>query len=1063
MIEPDHIVGYGRPATEALGSTIAEAQRGSALAPVTVIVSSHFVGLSARRLLAAAESGLGGGLVNVDFATPLELAQRLAGDIVLPTRPLTESVVRAAVRAELRSDPGPFRRVADHEATERALAAMFHELGNVDEAGLESIGELESTAARTAVDFHRRIRKRLAEHHTEHDLVSAVAGRDDLPNRAARLGHVIWYLPAPMSAALARFVDRVLHEASAASVIVGVTGDSDADEPVWRACEAAGVVRSPSDALLEPPRADRIVTVTDADEEVRVVTAEIVQLIDDGVPADRIAIFAPTAEPYLRILRQQLRNAGLLANGPAPRRLADSVAGRTLLAALELPDSRWRRDRVIALVSQGPVRHDGRLVRASDWDAISRRAGVVRGTDDWRAKLEHHRASIERRLASNSVPAPEPRSVDAPEPASAADEANATSLRRELETTGDLLAFVERLHRRLDDIDRMPDWEGKASVAVEMLVELLGPEHRHGMWPEAEQVAFERVVDTLVRARSLDEVDPSPDTSVFRRAVRAELDVMPGRDGRFGHGVAYGPLSSAVGLDLAAVFIVGAAEGLLPRMRRDEAILPEEIRLHSLDQLESRAVSLRHQHRSFLAALAAAPEARRVITMPRGDLRSNRRLLPSRWLLDTASARSGTPVHATDFVDGTVPAAAGVDEVGSFGSGIRSAGRSATLEHRDLGVLADAAAHAVDGRLAVLDHPVSRLVAPGLAVRAARDGAHFTEYDGNLSGSSDTAGLDVAAVGLSPSRLERWASCGLRYFFGYVLGLEDRDDPETVDDISALDRGSLLHRVLERFIGEAIDRGAPGPNQAWTAADRARILELADECCLEYERTGRTGRPIHWRHARADLRETLLRFLDLDDEFRRSRGATPAAVELDFGVRHGDTVPVRLGDGGRIELRGVADRVDLVGDDAVVVTDYKSGSGRRFADIDDDPFGGGTLLQLGVYAEGAVRRFGRSDVQTGYWLIEKPDGPRREYRWTAELRSRFGEIVGSIVEGIEHGVFPAVPGEWDLWRQTHANCAYCPFDDVCERDRGAQSEAKLPAPELRVRDALVPEPADDPG
>ena len=80
-------------------------------------------------------------------------------------------------------------------------------------------------------------------------------------------------------------------------------------------------------------------------------------------------------------------------------------------------------------------------------------------------------------------------------------------------------------------------------------------------------------------------------------------------------------------------------------------------------------------------ALAAAPPARRLLTFPRGDLRSNRRALPSRWLLDTATALAGRRVHATDFdeLDSDVLA-----HVGSFATGIRK-GAAGSLGERDLG------------------------------------------------------------------------------------------------------------------------------------------------------------------------------------------------------------------------------------------------------------------------------------------------------------------------------------------------------------------------------------------
>ena len=57
-------------------------------------------------------------------------------------------------------------------------------------------------------------------------------------------------------------------------------------------------------------------------------------------------------------------------------------------------------------------------------------------------------------------------------------------------------------------------------------------------------------------------------------------------------------------------------------------------------------------------------------------------------------------------------------------------------------------------------------------------------------------------------------------------------------------------------------------------------------------------------------------------------------------------------------------------------------------------------------------------------------------------------------------MFPAVPGDWDTWRGTHGNCAYCEFDSLCSRDRGEQSEAKEAAVELDIRHRLEWEDAE---
>jgi hypothetical protein len=266
-----------------------------------------------------------------------------------------------------------------------------------------------------------------------------------------------------------------------------------------------------------------------------------------------------------------------------------------------------------------------------------------------------------------------------------------------------------------------------------------------------------------------------------------------------------------------------------------------------------------------------------------------------------------------------------------------------------------------------------------------------------------------------------------------------------------------VHEVLERFLGEAIARGVPPPAQPWSDADHARLATIADDVFGRQEALGRTGRPLHWRLTRADLLELLDEFLFADDEFRAEVHSRPERVELPFGFDHEQPVVLALPDRREIAFRGLADRVDRAGDDHVVVIDYKTGRGHAYQGIDqDDPVQGGTMLQLGLYAEAARQLLGARTAEAHYWMIDPRSGyARHGYAWTDERRQRFIEVLGTIVEGIEAGVFLVDPGEWDIWRGTHQNCAYCDFDRVCVRDRGEQAEVKVADPQLRRRDGLV--------
>ena len=75
---------------------------------------------------------------------------------------------------------------------------------------------------------------------------------------------------------------------------------------------------------------------------------------------------------------------------------------------------------------------------------------------------------------------------------------------------------------------------------------------------------------------------------------------------------------------------------------------------------------------------------------------------------------------------------------------------------------------------------------------------------------------------LSPTSLEQWAGCPFRYFLGHVLRISALDDPEEIYAITPLERGSLVHGVLEEFIGKAKEESTlPQPSEPWSRQHRA--------------------------------------------------------------------------------------------------------------------------------------------------------------------------------------------------------------------------------------------------
>ena len=164
---------------------------------------------------------------------------------------------------------------------------------------------------------------------------------------------------------------------------------------------------------------------------------------------------------------------------------------------------------------------------------------------------------------------------------------------------------------------------------------------------------------------------------------------------------------------------------------------------------------------------------------------------------------------------------------------------------------------------------------------------------------------------LAPTRLERWAACPFSYFLGNVLRIGSVETPEDVFSISALERGSLVHKILDEFMRSVAESGTmPTPHEAWGAEHRDALFNIAQERFARAESDGVTGRPVMWEIERAQILADLDTFLERDAALRARFGVTPSAFEVKFGLTDGPWQEAiwSLDGGERVRFRGVIDR-----------------------------------------------------------------------------------------------------------------------------------------------------------
>jgi RecB family exonuclease len=1050
--------GYGRDAALALRDAVAAAKGGEPLAPVTVVVPSNHVGVAARRLLASGAlgpvAGRGVGLAAVTFVTPYRLAELLGAPTLASQgkRPVSTPVLAAAMRAELTAGAGLFAPVAPHPATESALVSTYRELRDLSPAALAALAG-SGDRAREVVRLHQAARARLQPKWSdEEDLLSAATALAGSP-AVAELGALVVHLPQRLTQHSAGLL-RALAEHLPTTVIAGSTGVAEADAEVLASLRRLGVDVSGAAGVGDPtpvsPDRTTILTASDSDEEVRSAVRVVVDAVRAGTRLDRIAVLHASPEPYARLAHEQLHAAGLRTNGAAVLPLAARMAGRTLLELLALPASGFRRQDVLAWLSSAPVLFDGRWAPTTAWERLSREAAVVAGRDDWDVRLAQ--------LADQQDARAETAQHDADQPGWVADQARSLAGRAR-----DLRRFILRMIDDLAGADAQARrWSEHAAWAQRWLHELLGQAARRDGWPEPERKAAERVEVALDRLGALDAVEGPVHLDVFTRTLEQELEADLGRVGRLGDGVLVGSVEMGIGLDLDLVVVLGLAEGSFPATVHDDSLLPDRERARTAGELGLRADRIGRQQHHLLGALAGA--RRHLLCVPRGDLRKSVERVPSRWVLELAAALDGDSSSGPDSgrrwwgADLLAAREPWVCHVDSFDAGLRHMGSPATAqEHRLRALLARG------GTLSATDDPRT---AAGAEVIAARRSAAFTRFDGNLAGLVVPSPVDTIT---SPTRLERWAACPHAHLVQDLLGASPVDNPEEALMISPLEKGSLIHKVLEDFITEVLAgpaAGRPAPLQPWSAAHHRRIEELGNLHCDAWEAQGLTGRPIFWKRDRRRILADLHDFLHHDDVHRAGHHTTPIAAELGFGFPgEGEAVAVALPDGRSLRFRGRADRLDVAADGTLEVVDYKTGKlndGYK-AITDADPVAAGTKLQLPIYGLAARAQHGHpaTPVRAEYWFVTRVGKFNRAgYDITDDVLDHTRATLGVIIAGIEAGRFPPHP---DAAASTNpfVGCRVCNPDGLGIVELRQQWEHKRHDPAMAPYADLA-EPLDEP-
>lgn len=984
-------VAHGAAAFDGLAAAVREAKGGDPLSPVVVIVPTNTAGVMARRAL-----GRRGGAAAVDVLTLYRVAELLGAPSLVATgrRPVSTPIVDLAVKEVLAAVPGLYRDVALHPSTVVALRNLYREVRLAGRGASTALGRTGrgGEPARVVSELSRRLAR---DWYDEGDLLERAAAVLRAGS-GARFRRVIVHGPERLRPLELDLV-RALGECGWVHMLAARTGDQHADGAVVEQVRAL----TGTDLLdFERPAAPlgrvRVVSTTDADDEVRLAVRAVLDHARAGLRFDRMGVFFPAERPYARLVEHHLAAAALPWNGRPGTTVAERIVPRVLTQLLDLDRRGLRRVELMNLLADvAPIGADGRIVPAARWERIGRAAGVVRD-GDWDRQLPRWIDETRRRAAETDPERVAARAEDAEQ----------------------LHTFVLDVRHQLGDPAATRPWSEWVAWSHARLAAWFG--RRLERLADAERLAWEQTQRVLDRLEQLDRIGGPVTRTDFRATFVAELDLVPARRGTIGDGVHVGALAGARGLDLDLAVVVGCADNLLPPPPGVDPLLGDDDRRRA--GLVTSDERIRNAHRQFLAVATATPHV--VLVVPRGDLRTTVAHQPSRWVTalpaDASSAPQVIDSHAQALATAGFPMSEAEHRLRDLWVHTRTGG--------------DVRAHARTRQ--------DRVLTAALRLRDARAGATVTEYDGDLTVRA-TATFDRP---ISPTQVEQWAACPHAYFVRYVLGIRPVDEPSDIVDISPLDRGSAIHAAIDQLQRRVLDGSLPPPPvTGWSDEHAAALLGLAGEICDDLERGGRTGRAAYWHGSRAVL------LAELEDWVAAERAHWQRRRLLASEHRFGSdgSVKVNLPDGRAVAFTGSIDRIDQLPDGTVLVTDHKTGSPDAFKKLSqDDPTTGGTHFQLPVYAAAARALLGWPDaaVRAEYAFFRRGGFKRYGVLFDDATWKLAVTQLADVIAGIESGLFPARPEPpgWRMW----VPCPYCEPDGLGTTERFPEWERKRHDPRL---------------
>lgn len=658
---------------------------------------------------------------------------------------------------------------------------------------------------------------------------------------------------------------------------------------------------------------------------------------------------------------------------------------------------------------------DGSLRAPWKWERLLVEAAVLGGKDRWVRRLDGLAEEYKVKLAE----------IESDEP----DSPRAGGIVRDLLNLEHLRRFALPIVEDLDGWPRTATW-GEWLERLERLAPMV-------------LKAPSRVLRVLAELRPMGEIGPIGLDEV--RDVLAERlsllqDEPPVR--RFGRVFVATP-HQIRGRSFDIVFVVGLAERLFPQKPREDPMLLDQLRERLAAGLKLQRDRDRHERLQLLLAVGAA--RRRVyLSYPRLELSESRPRVPSFYALDVVRAISGAVPNFEHFQrQAEREMAASL----AWPAPREPAAAIDAFEH-DLASLRPLLSPAADASVKGHAHYLLRLnesLRRSVVMRWARWRSQWSPNDGLMRVTDATrdalAAHRLTARPYSLSALQHYASCPYRFLLSAVYRLDVREEPEPVQRMDPLTRGSLFHSVQAEFFRALARRGDRLPITRASVTDALVVLDqtIARVAEVYHERLAPAIERI-WTDEVASIRNDLRAWVE--HLATKSDGWEPWLFEFAFGLpgdpgRDARSRPEPVGIGGKYTLRGSIDLVERrAGRESARVTDHKTGRVRTKRGL---VIGGGRALQPVLYSL-VVEAATGVPVEEGRLFYCTAVGGFEDHRIPIDdLARRMGiEALEIVDRAVEQGQLAAAPDR--------GACQWCDFRPVCGPNEERRIARKIQKP-----------------